>query len=167
VTPPTLQTERLTLRAPLREDFAPFAAIFASERARYVGGPFDQKGAWHAFATGVAQWHLSGFGVWTVEDRATRGYCGDVGLLHPAFFAETELGWTLTAAAEGRGIAHEAALAARDWAWAHLSVPSLVSYIDRDNARSIRLAERLGARPDPGAARPDPEDVVYRHARPA
>ena len=38
-----------------------------------------------------------------------------------------------------------------------------VSYIDPGNARSIALAERLGARPDPDAPRADPDDLVYRH----
>jgi RimJ/RimL family protein N-acetyltransferase len=39
-----------------------------------------------------------------------------------------------------------------------------VSYIDRNNSRSIALAERLGAVPDPDAATPDnSDDLVYRH----
>ncbi|CAN5648626.1 GNAT family N-acetyltransferase [soil metagenome] len=166
MTPPTLTTERLILRPPVRADFGPFAAILASDRARFMGAPMDAPRAWRAFAVGVAQWALSGFGAWTVEERATAAYCGDVGLLHPAHYPEVELGWTLTAAAEGRGIAREAAAAARTWAFASLGLAALVSYIDAGNARSVRLAERLGAHPDPGAGRPDPEDLVYRHPGP-
>jgi RimJ/RimL family protein N-acetyltransferase len=165
---PTLATDRLSLRAPNRADFEPFAAILGDpERARHMGGPFDRERAWGAFAMGVAQWALAGFGVWTVEERATGAYCGDVGLLHPPHYPELEIGWTLTASTEGRGIAHEAALAARDWAWANLAVTSLVSYVAPQNVRSIRLAERLGARPDADAKRQDPSDIVFRHARPA
>ena len=41
---------------------------------------------------------------------------------------------------------------------------SLVSYIDARNTRSIALAKRLGATPDPAAARHEDGDVVYRHA---
>jgi RimJ/RimL family protein N-acetyltransferase len=100
-----------------------------------------------------------------VEDRATGAYCGDVGLLHPAHYPEIELGWTLVAEAEGRGIACEAAVAARDWAFGTLGLTTLVSYIGPENARSIRLAERLGAVRDDTAARPEPEDLVYRHTR--
>ncbi|MCP4820480.1 MAG: GNAT family N-acetyltransferase, partial [Shimia sp.] len=37
------------------------------------------------------------------------------------------------------------------------------SYIDPPNAPSIRLAEKLGAVRDDTAARPDPNDLVYRH----
>lgn len=166
---PILATDRLTLRAPVQADFPAYATVFAdAERARFLlGGPTDAERAWGFFAMGIAQWALSGFGVWTVEERATGAYCGDVGLLQPPHYPEVEIGWTLTAEAEGRGIAFEAATAARAWTWHHLAVSSLVSYIDPGNARSIRLAERLGARPDPDAPRQDPGDLVYRHARPA
>jgi RimJ/RimL family protein N-acetyltransferase len=163
---PVIETERLVLRAPRREDFEPFAAIFADERSRHMGGPVDKVGAWKMFAMGAAQWALSGFGVWSVADRATGAYCGDVGLLHPAHYPEVELGWTLVAEAEGRGIAFEAASAARDWAFGALGLRTLVSYIDPDNARSIRLAERLGAVRDDAADRPEPGDLVYRHPGP-
>ena len=163
---PVIETERLVLRAPRREDFEPFAAIFADARSRHMGGPVDRVGAWTMFAMGVAQWALSGFGVWSVADRATGAYCGDVGLMHPAHYPEVELGWTLVAEAEGRGIAFEAASAARDWAYGTLGLRTLVSYIDPDNARSIRLAERLGAVRDDTADRPEPGDHVYRHPGP-
>jgi RimJ/RimL family protein N-acetyltransferase len=162
---PVLETPRLRLRAPREADFAPFAALYAEPRARFMGGPLDRVGAWKVFAVGIAQWTLSGFGVWSIQERATGAYLGDVGLTHPPYYPELELGWTLVPGAEGRGIAHEAARAALDWSWAALAVPTLVSYIDPGNARSIRLAERLGAVLDPAAAGPDPEDLVYRHPR--
>lgn len=60
----------------------------------------------------------------------------------------------------------EAAVALRDWAFAELGLPSLVSYFDPANVRSIAVAERLGAVRDDNAPRQDPEDVVYRHYRP-
>ena len=64
---------------------------------------------------------------------------------------------------EGKGYALEAARAMRDWAFAGLKLPTLVSYVDQDNARSRALAEKLGARLDPDAPRQDKEDLVYRH----
>lgn len=52
------------------------------------------------------------------------------------------------------------------WAWDQ-GIKTLVSYIDPANARSIALAERLGARHDPDAPLPEgetPEEtIVYRH----
>ena len=61
----------------------------------------------------------------------------------------------------------EAAQLALDYAWAKIQPPSLVSYIDERNARSIALAQRLGAELDPKARSTfDDEDVVFRHRRP-
>lgn len=60
----------------------------------------------------------------------------------------------------------EAAAALRDWAFATLSLSSLVSYFDPANSRSIAVAERLGAVRDDNAPRQDAEDVVYRHLPP-
>ena len=78
-----------------------------------------------------------------------------------------EIGWMVLPEAEGRGIAAEAARALRDWAYATQGWTTLVSHVHPENARSIRLAERLGARLDPSA--PHPEDdpcLVYRHPGP-
>jgi RimJ/RimL family protein N-acetyltransferase len=71
------------------------------------------------------------------------------------------------AASEGKGVAYEAALAARAYAYKTVKLATLVSYISPRNARSIRLAERLGARLDPDAAYPEDDPcLVYRHPGP-
>jgi RimJ/RimL family protein N-acetyltransferase len=90
---------------------------------------------------------------------------GQVGINHGPLFPEKELGWLLYEGFEGQGYAAEAAIAMRDWAWCSLDVPSLVSYCDPGNARSIALAQKLGAVPDPDAVGQDPEDLVFRHWR--
>ena len=51
----------------------------------------------------------------------------------------------------------------RDFAFEILEVPTLVSYIDQKNRRSIALADRMGAVLDPDAQSYDPADLVYRH----
>ncbi|NAZ37962.1 GNAT family N-acetyltransferase [Rubellimicrobium sp. CFH 75288] len=163
---PVLQTGRLTLRGPRRDDFPPYAAFWASPRSVHEGGPRDTRAAWEDFAAGFGLWTIEGVGTWSVEERATGAFCGIVGLYHPVHFPETEIGWALLEPFEGRGIAFEAARAALDWAWATTSLPSLVSYIDKANARSIRLAERLGAVADPQARPSGPGEVVMRHHRP-
>ncbi len=106
-----------------------------------------------------------------VIDRATDTLLGDVGVIQPLRFPEPELGWTLTADAEGKGIAFEAATAARDWYWANTDATSVVSYIDPANTRSRALAKKLGATHDPAAPLPEgetaDETLVYRHRRAA
>jgi RimJ/RimL family protein N-acetyltransferase len=163
---PTLTTDRLILRAPRREDFAPFAAFWASERSVHEGGPRDPRGAWEDFAAGFGLWTIEDVGTWSVEDRATGTLAGVIGYFHPADFPELEIGWTVLDGFEGRGIAFEAAMAARAWGYAERGLTTLVSYIDPANARSIRLAERMGARRDTVAPGVDIGDVVMRHPGP-
>ena len=164
---PVINTERLTLRAPRLEDFEPYAAYFASNRAELERGRRDRAGAWKEFSAVAGQWLLRGYGGFSIEDRADGGYLGEVGVFHEDDYPEPELGWMVVAAAEGRGIAHEAALAVRRWAYRTLGLTTLVSYIDARNTRSIRLAQRPGAFRDDDAALPEKWDCfVYRHPGP-
>ena len=69
-------------------------------------------------------------------------------------------------AIEGTGIASEAAAAAVKHAYDVLGWETAVSYIAHTNARSIRLAEKLGAKLDVAATGPTPDTLVYRHPVP-
>jgi len=159
---PTLTTQRLTLRMPLMADFAHRAAYYACDRSVWEGGPYDAATAWRIWASEVAQWPLLGFGPFSVDDRASGAYLGEVGIYQPHGYPEPELGWFVTPAAEGRGIAAEAAQRVLLWARKTFDWDHLVNYIDPGNARSIALATRLGGtRTDrPGL---DAGDVVMIH----
>lgn len=163
---PTLTTRRLTLRAPVAEDFPAYARLMASPRARSMGGPFDLRAAWGVFCHDVAQWRLFGHGALMVELTLTGQCLGQVGINHGPLFPEKELGWLLYDGHEGQGYATEAARALRQWAFETLGLRSLVSYVDPRNDRSIAVARRLGAIPDPEAPRQDPGDIVFRHHAP-
>lgn len=164
---PTIITDRLILRAPNTQDFEPLAAFYASDRSVYEDGPYTRKAAWREFCTSVAGWHFFGFGTFTVEERKTGAWVGEVGVNFPDDYPEHEIGWTLGADFEGKGYAFEAATAARDWAYSDAKLSGLVSYIDPANDRSIRLAEHLGAVLDPAAQCPqDDPCLVYRHPAP-
>lgn len=163
---PRLTTQRLILRPMTMDDWPDYAALWATDRAKYMGGPATEKDAWAYFINDAGQWALFGHGALMMED-ATSGQClGQVAINHGPWFPEKELGWMLYPSAEGHGYAYEAASALRDWAFGTLGLDTLVSYIDPDNARSIVLAEKLGAERDGSAPRQDPDDLVYRHPRP-
>jgi len=162
---PTLRTDRLVLRPPVEADFEAYRVLMASPRSVGMGGPFDTRAAWGMFCHDIACWELFGHGALMIE-RAADGACvGQVGINHGPLFPEKELGWLLYDGFEGLGYATEAAAAVRDWAFGTLGLSTLVSYFDPANARSIAVAERLGAVLDPRAAKQDPEDLVYRHRR--
>lgn len=143
---PEIETERLRLRLPKMSDLAAHVAFRASERSWGVGGPYDADSSFHHLESIVGQWQLRGYGRWMVADRATDEPYGIVGIYHPTDWPEPEIGWSIYENAEGRGIAHEAALLSRTFAYSRLGWSRIVSLIMADNDRSIRLAQRLGCR---------------------
>ncbi len=164
---PTLTTERLILRPYRRSDFARYAAFCADpERTRFMGGPRDAEEAWAWFTNDYASWGLHGFGTLAIERAGMM--IGFAGLVHPPHFPEPECGWGLFEGAEGYGYATEAAAAILAHTFATTALASVVSYVDPENTRSARVAERLGGVIDRTARSPWPEDDdrVYRYARP-
>ncbi len=161
---PPIRTERLLLRAYRRDDFHHMAEIYQTERSRYIGGPLAEMQVWQGFMNTIGHWPIMGFGAWAIELGSTGACIGEVAITRPPNFPETELGWVLFGAHEGHGYALEAATAALAFART-LALPSLVSYVDPDNHRSARLAERLGAVRDPAAATPNGDPcLVFRYA---
>lgn len=166
-TPPVIRTERLTLRPNRPEDFDAYAAFYASDRARLRGGVKSREEAWIQFAAEIGHWTLRGYGFWAVEETSSGAYCGQVGLWNPEGWAAPEVGWLMVDGFEGRGYAHEAALRARRYAHETLGWTEVASCISDGNDRSIRLAERMGARLARRTARDGrPDHLVYVHPAP-
>lgn len=143
---PRLETDRLILREYRQSDFDDFAAFYATPRSRFVGGPLPRELAWRGLAAHLGHWALRGYGFWAVEEKASGAFCGHVGLWFPEGWPEPEVGWVLMGHAEGRGLALEAALAARHYAYHTLRWPTAISMIDPDNTRSLQVAARMGCR---------------------
>ena len=168
---PNLETQRLILRAPKDKDLKAQAAFFASERSHFVGGPKPLGGAWQFLTLMLGHWQMRGFGMWVVQDKTSNAAVGMVGHYYPVGWPEREIGWHIwNAKTEGKGIAYEAAIAARDFAYRVLGWKTQVSYIAPDNTRSIALAERMGAKIDRSAALPETGEetplAAYRHPSP-
>jgi RimJ/RimL family protein N-acetyltransferase len=134
-----------------------------------AGGVQDRAAAWRSFGHMVGHWILRGFGWFIVTRKDSDESLGIAGAHFPEGWPEKEIGWAIwNADDEGRGYASEAGRAVRDWVYRDLGWHTAVSYIERDNHRSIRLAERLGATRDAEAAAPAQETpcLVYRHPAP-
>ncbi len=71
---------------------------------------------------------------------------GDCGIIRQLVEGEYlyEIGYHLRRDYWGQGLATEAAIACRDWAFAHLKNERLISLIRRENLPSRRVAERAG-----------------------
>jgi len=164
---PTLETERLRLRAWREEDLEPYAIFCASEAtARFLGGVCNRQDAWRRIAMFLGHWALRGFGNWAIEEKATGRWVGYSGLWAPDGWPEPEVMWGIAADRQGRGYATEAGRCARDFAYAHLGWRTLVSYIAPANAPSQRVARRLGATCERDIELRGSPAGVYRHPGP-
>ena len=141
---PQFETDRTWMRGPRLQDFEAYAEIVCGERGTFVGGPMSREDAWRDFASLASCWMVFGHGGWAVEEKDTGELLGFVVLgLEPGDL-DVELGFLFRTRAEGKGYAQEAAARIRDWAFGHLRLATLDSYVDARNTRSIALARRLG-----------------------
>lgn len=149
---PTLRTERLVLRAPRLSDYEAYAAMWSEPEVLR----FTQRVApapemmWTRFVRAAGFWPILGFGVFTVEERSTGAFVGQVGFfdarreIEPSLAGLAEAGWTLSRAFHGRGYGLEATSALMEWSARALAGRRAVAIIDPDNAPSRALAVRHG-----------------------
>ena len=151
---PILSTPRLVLRAHTLADFAAYAAERADPVVmRYMGKGdlLTEEESWTRFVGIPGHWDLLGYGNWAVEEKATARRVGIIGFTdkkrppeHPASGAP-EMGWSLAAAAHGKGYATEAVQAALAWGRDFFRPGArIVCVISTDNAASIRVAQKCG-----------------------
>lgn len=142
-----LETERLILRMLTVGDAEEYARICADpEVMRYLGEgkPLSKLEAWRSMAFMVGHWHLLGYGIFAVEEKASGKLVGRIGFLNPAGWPGFELGWTLARESWGKGYAIEGARRALRYAFEELDRDHVISLIIPENKPSIRVAERLG-----------------------
>jgi RimJ/RimL family protein N-acetyltransferase len=165
---PTLETERLILRSPVIADFDALADFYADgDYCSGFGGPLERDEAWRWFATNIGHWQIHGYGYFSIEDKATGAAVGLSGIWNPEGWPEPELGYAVFKTFEGKGIAYEASVRMRQWAYEDLGMKTLSSHIVPGNTRSVALAERLGATYESTYTNPHMgEDQIYRHPAP-
>ena len=171
---PTLETDRLRLRAYRREDFPALAAMWADPLVmRHVlGRASTDEETWARLLRYAGLWPLLGYGYWAVEERSTGRFVGDVGFadfrreMTPSFGEAPEAGWVLAAWAHGKGFATEAVRAAHAWSDAHLDrAGHTVCMIAPENTASIGVAIKCGYVHDGRGTYKGSEDLLFR--RPA
>ncbi|MEM6465578.1 MAG: GNAT family N-acetyltransferase [Pseudomonadota bacterium] len=161
-----LETERLMLRPPQPADLAAWTTFFTTERAQFVGGGVGKTDlAWRVFAVFLGHWALRQTGPYVLCRKDTGAPIGTAGPWYPSGWPEKELTWSIWSPQnEGQGFAREAVQVLQTHVRADLHWSRAVSYIDPENAASIRLAERIGCRVDAGAPAPDDDPtLVYVH----
>lgn len=164
-----IETERLIFRQFRDSDLRPYAEICAdAEVMRYLGGkPMNREETWRHMAMLLGHWQLRGYGFWAVEERSSGRFLGRIGFNNPEGWPGFELGWTLGRPYWGRGFATEGARAALDYAFTRLKRTHVISLIQPQNARSIRVAERIGERLEGEAEIMGKTVSIYGVSRPA
>ena len=166
----TLETERLTLRMLRDTDFDAYAEMLADpDVMRFLGDgkPLTRELAWRNLAIMIGHWHLRGYGLWAVEERASGRFVGRVGFWNPDGWPGFELGWMLRRDSWGHGFATEAARAALQFAFTRLDQPEVISLIVPENEPSIRVAERLSETRDGATDVLGRQALIYRITRAA
>jgi RimJ/RimL family protein N-acetyltransferase len=151
MTPPTIETPRLRLRAHRLSDKAAHVAMWADERVtRFIGGePRAPDVSWSKFLASAGMWPIIGYGYWVFADKASDQLVGMGGLSYfarsmPELEAVPEAGWAFDAEHWGQGLATEAMAAVFDWADAQLAAPEIRCIINPGHGASETVAAKLG-----------------------
>lgn len=143
------------------------------EAVRFIGGHvLGREESWRKLLAGPGMWLLLGYGYWTVEEKESGAYLGQIGFadfkrdMTPSIEGIPEMGWVLAPNAQGRGIATEAVMGALAWADAGgLTGREIVAIIDAGNLASIRVAEKSGFSFREDATYKDARILLFRRRR--
>jgi RimJ/RimL family protein N-acetyltransferase len=149
--PLQLETPRLILRRWQEADRAPFAAMNADPVVmRFFAAPFTTEQSNETIDRYLAAFDREGFSFFAAILRDTGAFAGTIGLQtmrdvvpdlpQPA----VEIGWRLTQASQGQGLATEGALPVIDFAFHQLGLVEVVAITAIPNQPSRRVMEKLG-----------------------
>jgi RimJ/RimL family protein N-acetyltransferase len=170
---PTVETDRLLLRAHRREDFPALVAMWADPIVvRHVmGRPSTEEETWARLLRYAGLWPLLGYGYWAVEERSSGAFVGDVGFADvrrettPSLGGAPEAGWVLAPWAHGKGFATEAVREIHAWSDAHLDrAAHCVCMIAPENTASIGVAVKCGYVGDGRGRYKGSEELLFRRA---
>jgi RimJ/RimL family protein N-acetyltransferase len=142
-------TDRLELREFRADDLDELAELVADEeQMRFYPRPKTREEASRWIERNLDLYQELGFGFWLLACRATSAFVGYCGIRPLALDGspEIEIGWHTKKTSWGRGIATEAATAARELAVERFGVERLVAIIHPDHVASRRVAEKIGMR---------------------
>lgn len=147
---PTITTTRLILRPFVEADAVPLQRILNEDDVlRYFPNPDPPplERMQRFVARQIAHWGEHGFGWWAVEPRISRSGQGLIGWNGLQFLPETgeiEVGYLLSKAYWGKGLATEGGLASLQFGFQTLGLESIIAIVHPDNKASQRVIEKLG-----------------------
>jgi len=143
-----LETDRLLLRPYSMDDLDFFASLWADpEVVRFIGeGVTRNRNEAEERLKRIIAGYESGYGLLAAWYKAEKRLAGHVGLLTQKVDGENEIeiGYWLARNFWGEGLATEAALALRNYAFTESGLSRIISLIQPGNTASIAVAERVG-----------------------
>ena len=145
-----VETPRLLLRVPQASDAEPYMEIFwdpevvEKKQVTLTEPPGDIDLARRKTAVLRDHWASRGYGLWTVVEKATGQVIGCVGLQNWTGWPGVELAWVIHRSRWSQGLATEAARAALEWTWNNTDINHIISIINADDSRSMRVASKVG-----------------------
>ena len=142
-----LETVRLTLREFVPDDAAALARVVCDpETMRYYPAPLTRAQVDEWIARNRRRCKTDGVGLWAMVLKSSGEMIGDCGIVRQEVDSELfyEIGYHLRRDLWGQGLATEAAVACREWAFANLSGDRVISLIRPENLPSRKVAERNG-----------------------
>jgi len=143
-----IETTRLLLRPIAAADFEAHARIVGDPEVMHyiIDEPMTRVQAWWNIARYAGHWQIRGYGMYVAIEKSSGEIIGHMGFLNPEGGRGFELGWILARSAWRKGFASEGTRALVDHAFGPLGQTHIVCVINAENAPSIAVAERLGAR---------------------
>ena len=155
-TAPTIETERLRLRAFRPADLKALHALYGDAgNLRYWG---TDPSASLDETRRVMRWHVAyhpfHYVLWAIEEKKSRRLIGMINY-HRRDMRErrVEMGWIIAPDRQGKGLMTEAAQALLRYLIDRLKVHKVEALIRRENKPSAALARRLGFRLEGGPIR--------------
>lgn len=145
---PSLETERLILRAPTAADLDAWTTrIFADPAVtRYIPSstpdPHERAAKMLAFVN--ALWERRGYGEWLLFDKTNQELIGHCGLLDIAATGEVEIDYALATPYWGKRLALEAAVATLRYGFEAAALAQVIGLAVPENSASRRVLERAG-----------------------
>lgn len=142
-----LETARTFMREILGNDFDFLLRLMSDPQVmRYYPRPYGEKDVREFINRMRVRYREDGCGLWLLVDRERGEPLGRVGLLRQTVNGvdEFEIGYMVHRPFWRRGLATEAALAVRDYAFSEHKLQRVVSLIRPENVASQGVARKLG-----------------------
>lgn len=142
-----IETERLLLRELSMDDVDDLHVILSDpESMKHYPQPYSLEKSEKWVKWNINNYTTYGFGMWAVILKKENKFIGDCGITMQTIKGNKvpEIGYHINKKYNNKGYATEAARACRDYAFNHLNLEKVYSYMKYTNRASSRVAEKNG-----------------------